>query len=359
MSKTTFSDNFHAADIYFLVLKLLFLIIPLGNVFPVEKGRASVLTYMIIPSDDSLTTLGDVINDSILLELKIAGFETPHSKIKKELIEISSIIKSASESGSQFLILDSYELNDDHIRFRIDCYETSNSELLISIEKDEQIGFFLDSAINESMSEVIKKIDERVPELPVFVTEEKEGKLQEEEKTDFSPQNIINNTIDDDKTKKILLSAAVSPFMTTGEAGKYFTHGWEFYLYGGYPFKIKLFDFYAGLFILANRFSSEGILISSDNTFLTFGPETRVLFNLTDQLLFFTNAALGITVFMMKSDVENTRSTVLPHLSFGAGAEKIFDQQWSGYLHLRYSFYFEESLLITGFSPSVGVNFRI
>lgn len=261
-------------------------------------------------------------------------------------------MKSAKETGSQFLLLNSYELIEDQIKFKIDCYETGQETLLISIEKEEQIGFFLDSAINESMSEIIKNIKDNIP-----VGEDQTGL----EETLFIPENIQEKEQKDSSAedKSILLSAAVSPFMTTGKAGQYFTHGWEFYLFGGYPLTINAFDFTAGLFVLVNRFNSEGVLISSENTFLTIGPEIRLAYDLNNNLSFFTNAALGGTIFILKSDVENTQSTIIPHFSAGVGIENFFHQKWSSYFHLRFSSYFEESLLITGFSPALGVNFKL
>ena len=328
---------------------LLFLI---SNVSSVENSMRTVFTYTILPEDESLYTLGDVINDSIMLELKIAGFETEHTAGKKEMFEISSMMESTKETGSRFLILNSYELNDDQIIFKIDCYETEQETLLISIEKEEQIGFFLDSAINESMSEVINKIEKNIPA---------EDLQKDPEKSIFIPENNIEKETDNTygEDKKILLSAAVSPFMTTGKAGQYFTHGWEFYLFGGYPLNYRTFDFTAGLFVMVNRFNSVGVLISSENTFLTFGPEIRVTYELNNKLSFFTNAALGGTIFMLKSEVEDTQSTLIPHISAGGGIVNSYSKSLSGFLHLRYSLYFEESLLITGFSPALGVNYRL
>ncbi len=341
-------------NIYHKYLMVLLFLFPLYQIFSAENYRASVRTYMVLPEDKSLITLGEVINDSILLELKIAGFDAPNSRIEKELLIIDDMLSSAEESGSQFIIIDSYELNNDQITFRIECYEAEKKEQLISIEKEEQIGFFLDSAINESMTEVIKKINENIPENREVIQEKPEEQQ-------FIPEIITEdeNSLYEEDNNQILLSAALSPFMTTGKAGKYFTHGWEFYLYGGYPLKISNFDFYGGIFLLANKFSSEGVLISSDNTFLTFGPEARILFSLSEQLTFFTDAALGTTVFMMKSDIEDTRSTMFPYFSFGGGVEKQVSRLWKGYVHLRYSFYFEQSVLITGFSPALGVNIKI
>lgn len=334
---------------YIMLLIILFFLLPQNNLLSAENNKVSVLTCMILPEDESLITLGDVITDSIMLELKIAGYDTPYTSGKRKSLELNKMLDSSKESGSRFFILNSYELNNDQIKFKIDCYEADKKELLISIEKEEQIGFFLDSAINESMTEVISKIEENLPET-----------TPEPEKTLLEPDIITEKPPpDDDIIRQYLISASVSPFMTTGKAARYFTHGWEFYLYGGYPFTTKLFDFTAGVFMLVNRFNSEGVLIGAENTFLTFGPEIRVMYEINSRLSFYTNASAGGTVFVMKSDVDVSKSTMLPHLSAGAGLLNIYTPQLSGFFHMRFSLYFEESVLITGFSPGLGINYRI
>ncbi len=66
----------------------------------------------------------------------------------------------------------------------------------------------------------------------------------------------------------------------------------------------------------------------------------------------------GGTLFMINTNNSGLQSTVIPYFSAGLGADFYFIKHFGIALIANYSIYFEESTLISGFLPSLGINFR-
>ena len=314
-----------------------------GFLHAFQQDRCTVSTYNILPKDESLYTLGEVIKDSILLELKIAGFQIFSSEGKEESLSMEEIFHSADASDSRVLIISRFVTDGEIINFKIDCYNTADRNLIISVAKEDKIGFFLDSVINEAMTDVITSIEKNIP-IPSAVIEE--------------PAETEAETYD--TSKKILtFSLGIAPFLTTGDASRYFTSGLEFYMFGGGKYPLKNFFLIPGLFSSILRFNSEGIILTSENYLISMGGEIRAETILNNLLSIFVQAGTGISLLIVKTDETGIQSTTMPCLFTGIVVSAEFKPGMSGTFQLRYTAVFEESVLITGFSPTVGVNIKI
>ena len=345
-----------------------------GSVFSEEQNTgavtAAVFTYV---SDESQTySFRDVINNAVSLELKASGFLI----ITPDYMESTEKpVQSAYSAGASILIESNYSIANESINIDFTYYRTDNNSRIFSTSISGALDLELDTVIKEGALELITRIKQDIENRP-FPVSESTGSIEEEE-TELSAaesEEATDETVKAAKTthtqaeiqvtepddfRHFTISAGFSPFMTTGDASNYFTFGMAPDIYAGYRFHTAFGYFGLGISSSLNYFTAEGILLSSDNMLISAGPEIRLGFDASPFLGIFLRLNSGGTLFMLNKNNEGYQSTIIPFVSGGMGLTLNMTQGFGIIVSTNYNLYIESSILITGFSPSVGIHFNL
>lgn len=147
--------------------------------------------------------------------------------------------------------------------------------------------------------------------------------------------------------------------MTTGNASSYFTNGLGLGFHAAYNLQTSFGYFGIGVGSTAVYFEAEGILLPSENFFISAGPEITLGISANQLLDIFFRLNSGATLFMMNRNNEGFKSTIIPFVSGGMGMTLNITPGFGIVLSTIYSLYIESSILITGFSPSAGIYLRL
>jgi hypothetical protein len=115
----------------------------------------------------------EVIKESLMFELELAGFEIIDDSVWKEikdkkgyrdedLLEGSYAVTLARDVKADVAITGFYRLNEGRILFGIKCYDVKSRRLAVSILKDGRAGVSATNLINNAIEEIIPKISEEL-----------------------------------------------------------------------------------------------------------------------------------------------------------------------------------------------------
>ena len=399
--------------ILFLIAVLLFQ----GTVsFAQESGYGDIVIIVSTAAaeEDSYYSFRDVINNAVSVELKVAGLKAVISEYSAEAMD------DAYTSGAAFLMENDYTIQSKTIKVNFKCYRTDSESLLYSVSKTGKLDLELDGIIQEAAREIIPRIRQSLTDIP-FVPREsspqtaeagsgretngpagiksagdvsavngretngpagdmsetdravsngpaaagKTGKKSEPEETfqqgkgTSAPGSFQSREGTADNSGAFMMSTGFSPFLTTGEASGYFTLGLSPEICAGYRFPRPGGYMVLGLSGSANYFIAEGVLLSSENFLISAGPELRYGIESNSSLGIIWRVSGGAALFMMNKNNEGFQSAVIPYASGGMGMTLKWGLGVGIQLTANYTVYVESSVLITGFSPSVGVFFLL
>jgi len=384
--------------ILFLIAVLLFQ----GTVsFAQESGYGDIVIIVSTAAaeEDSYYSFRDVINNAVSVELKVAGLKAVISEYSAEAMD------DAYTSGAAFLMENDYTIQSKTIKVNFKCYRTDSESLLYSVSKTGKLDLELDGIIQEAAREIIPRIRQSLTDIP-FVPREsspqtaeagsgretngpagiksagdlsavngqesngpaaagKTGKKSEPEETfqqgkgTSAPGSFQSLEGTADNSGAFMMSTGFSPFLTTGEASGYFTLGLSPEICAGYRFPRPGGYMVLGLSGSANYFIAEGVLLSSENFLISAGPELRYGIESNSSLGIIWRVSGGAALFMMNKNNEGFQSAVIPYASGGMGMTLKWGLGGGIQLTANYTVYVESSVLITGFSPSVGVFFLL
>lgn len=115
----------------------------------------------------------EVIKNTLVFELKVAGFEIIDDAIWKEikekdrysdedLLEGSNAVALASQVNADVAIIGFYSVEQRRILFGIKCYDVKSRRLAVSLLKSGRAGVSATSLINDAIEEIIPKISEQL-----------------------------------------------------------------------------------------------------------------------------------------------------------------------------------------------------
>ena len=154
------------------------------------------------------------------------------------------------------------------------------------------------------------------------------------------------------------LSLGFSPFFPVGSAADYFTFGLEPWLYTGYRFKVGSSSLTLGAYGGVNIFTAEGVLISSENLLVAAGTDLRFLTSEEDVLRVGFRLAGGAAFLMVNPNDQGFQTAVVPFGSGGLSIDIGLGIIGLG-LQFNYTAYFEQSVIIMGFSPGGQISLRL
>jgi hypothetical protein len=311
------------------VVFLLIFIYPLLPVFSKEHIHVSVGVILSskFEGKSNLKPLEELINQTITFEMTKEGYTLIPGKGDPDNLLLQGI-----EQGASFVIECLYFNSDEELSLLLKCYRIEDKRVIASVKRNCEIGLNMDITITEAVGEIL-----------VLLKEE-----------DIVPTElIINEPLD----IAFQASAGFSPFLATGESSSYFKTGFMPEILVGVKISTDYGFLGFGLYSSLNYFQAEGVLVSSENYVVSLGPEFRIGLDVTPALGVFLRISSGGAFFQMYSENGDAGSTIVPYFSGGVGASLQFNSFMGVILSTNYHLYFENSLLFTGFSPSLGLNF--
>ena len=328
----------------------------------VDSENIDILLSTSTADETEQYSFNNVIIESISFELREAEFGII---ISDDINNKEQLLLLAKQKKASFLIKSSYLRVEKSLTLNINCYRTKEGTLLHSISKTSKIDLDLDSVIREIAKELIIFIKQDIKNNPDLVYFNTENKLKIVEKKDDSLLTNGNEKSGQVHTKKEVLdninyrhfsfSTEALTFMTTGDASSYFINGLGAGLHAAYNLQTSFGYLGLGLGSAAVYFEAEGILLRSENFFISAGPEIILDLSANQLLDIFFRLNSGATLFMMNRNNEGYKSTIIPFVSGGMGMTINFTPGFGIILSTTYSLYIESSILITGFSPSAGI----
>ena len=315
---------------------------------------------------DISKTIAEFINDNISLELKIEGYLV--KILDRDVIDLQT---ATVEANAKYLVSSKYSNENNVLKLTMDLIRVKDNANIFTINSSSTIDLDLDSSIRDSILLLITELKKNIisnPPINDEIVEITDTAVQESQEIQDVKQEISvtqnANTIPEkliakERFRKFKISAGFSPFLTTGNASDYFTLGLLTEIHFEYRFQTSFGYFGLGIQSSVNYFTATGLLLSSENLLIAIGPEVRLGIDATSFLDLFIKLNGGVTIFMLNKNNEGYVSALIPYISGGLGIVMNITPAFGLYISGNYSVYFEKSLFITGFSPTLGLHLKL
>jgi hypothetical protein len=161
------------------------------------------------------------------------------------------------------------------------------------------------------------------------------------------------------RRKHVELSTAGSAFVATGRAADYFKIGYGSSMTFDLLFPGGGGNFGLGLYAGVNYFQAEGVATSADAMLIPLGVDLRYGLDEGLPLGLIVHISGGAAMLMLRSDFWGNMTKPVPYALGGLGVNLPFGRSVGTALDVSYSAYFEGSVVIMAFSPSVSLYFRL
>ncbi len=135
--------------------------------------------------------------------------------------------------------------------------------------------------------------------------------------------------------------------------------GLEPNFFGGYRLKAGTGSITLGVYAGLNIFTATGVLISSENLLIPLGADVRYSSSRTNVISLMVRAAGGGALFMVNPNDSGFQRKFIPFASGGMGVNIGEKGAFVISIQANFTVYFEASLPIMGFSPSVNASLRL
>jgi len=314
-----------------------------GQLYSQDQSPGRILVMLSTGSSVSREHEGirDIIDNGLSIEMHIRNFQI----VRHDLTSENRLISLSRKAGASYLVRSLYSLDSSTLTVQYSIIRISDSFILGEGEFSETLNFELDASMQKELSGLVDYIERDYSSNPDLVFQEREE------------QDVIQPTEEpgDFIFRPFYVAAAISPFFTAGQASTYFSVGLQPEVSVLYKLKLNFGYLGTGAFLSMNYSRAEGLISSSENIFLSFGPLVRLGFQMNSRLDFFLDLNGGISLFFMNANSSGYKSTIIPYLSGGIGINMDIAGPFGIFISGDYSVYFENSLFISGFSPFAGI----
>ena len=322
-----------------------------------------------------------IISDSVRWELErsgllvisepdLSGDSSIESLYKGDKIDENSLLKLARQVKADFVIIGEFTTRNREILLDFSWYDVEEERFSASSSKLEKVDLMLDRVISEAVSEILYAVRKRLANFSRSEFKrpsEAEGTApasvsKESEQQDISRQDEIKavkgETIDTrpemqiPRGKHFELSTGFAPFLVTGAASKYFKIGYLASLYGNFRIDLGTGQLGIGWFFGINIFGAEGVVAATDNLLIPLGLDFRYIIGNGLPLGLFVHISGGPAIFIVDSTLKGGLVNVMPYVMGGIGLSLPFSDFFGIAVDTSYAVFFEQSILIMGFTPS-------
>ena len=330
-----------------------------------------ILTITVNRDGDTKSVFHDFITDSVLIELERLGFTVTSGGGQEEVNDLSwedrenieiLMYSLAEEEDAYYSLIILYARADGVMQFQFRLYDVQGRELVDETDIEGSVDLSMDTYIAEGVRDLIDRADVKPQERAALITEEETDQEDVADEESEQPPGLPDSEPPAEEREDRSLftfSIGFAPFLTTGDASKYFTVGIQPQFHLGFRLKGKAGFISLGLFGLLNSFSAKGEVVATDNFIIAAGPDIRFTLEAGDMLGLFFQAAGGPSIFAVNSEQTGALTKIIPFALAGIGVSVDFSKTFGLALIANYEIFFEGTLFIMGFSPSLNAHIRL
>ncbi len=151
---------------------------------------------------------------------------------------------------------------------------------------------------------------------------------------------------------------AAAPLIAVGAASDLFKAGLDLSISGGYTLGAGFGEIEIGGIVGGSYFYAEGVLVSSENRFLYFGPDVGLSIGASSGFRLIFGAAGGLNVAFVEVDNGERQTLFSGFLTARFGGRYEFNHVFSVSLTTDYTVVFLPSTPLTAIKPTAGMRFR-
>ncbi|MBN1835308.1 MAG: hypothetical protein JW820_05620 [Spirochaetales bacterium] len=374
-----------------------------------ELRPAAVLGVM-RPSAGADGSLQEVLTRSIAVKLTRRGLRAitdPATALVSSGSEGSeSLFSLARQVEADYVLEGTYSNTRDEIEIQVVWYDALTRQAAVSVSERGRLGLNVDSLLAQALSAVFAQVDGELARYSTAAVTEvlgSGGGFTEQRSEDGSaaatvslgglpvpsgggsglpapaapapeqasprlrPDLAPGEILEPDRPtggeergrrKHVEVAASGAAFIATGEASEYFKIGYGSAVYVDLLLTAGQGSFGLGLYAAVNYFEAIGVATSAQSLLVPMGADLRYTMDEGLPLGLFVHVSGGPAMLVLASDYWGQLTKLVPYALAGLGMNLRFAPAMGTALDLSYSVYFEGSLLIMAFSPSLSLYFR-
>jgi hypothetical protein len=347
-------------------------------------------------------TLEKVLNESMHVALEVAGFRWTTPGVgwsasaawpeDGEPSEWSDLYDQGAEESVDLILAAYYQLDGSSVSIDFQLHDVEERKQTFSLKADGKFDLTFDKIVAEAVEEIVARSgvspthpytaadaggEDQAEPVAVAATPKENGagpSPSDASPGESEPKPAISTPAVDvgepgiepakeppqiEKIRRLELSAGFAPFLTVGGASEYFRFGLIPSLYANYRIPVGSGYLAVGIFSGANYFRASGIIATSDSLLIPVGLDFRLAPIGGTRLSLFLRLSGGPAMLILNPNKTGALTKVVPYALGGIGINLAISR-WFGFtLDSSFSFFYEQSLPIMGYTPSVYLFIRI
>ena len=362
-----------------------------------DELRPAAVLGLVRPRNGADDGLQEVLTSSIAVKLARRGLQAitePSAVSASAEIGSETLFTLARRVEADYVLEGVYSSSRDEIEIQLVWYNATTRQAAVTVSERGHLGLNMDRLLSDALGEIFAQVDgelARYSRAPAYgipgsaILESSQGEqasgvpvslpgrpiptvpdprpgsaplrpdLEPGESLDPGQPPVAQGK---PRRKHVELSTAGSAFIATGAASEYFKLGYGSSLHFDLLFPAGPGSIGAGLYAAVNYFEATGVATSAQSLLIPVGVDIRYTLIDVLPLGLFVHASGGPAMLLLRSDYWGEMDKVVPYALAGLGMNVRLGPSLGTALDLSYSVYFEGSLVIMAFSPSVSLYFR-
>lgn len=326
--------------------------------------------------EEESTTTDKIIFDSMRVALEIEGFRTTSLEREpgSDPVDWSSLYGSVSESGADLILAALFTRQDGQVEIDFQLHDATVGKLLHSLEADGKLDLSFDKIVASAVNEIVAKAGISVDQT-AGDTESAAGDMQEGDTVIVSggagPSNRTGQPFPPpvpaqapdlpppEPAYRFEVSAGFSPFLTVGSTSDYFRIGYLPSAVVSYHLPTSSGYIAFGVYGGVHLFHAEGIIASAGSLLVPVGVDFRLSPVGGSRLSLYLRLSGGPAVLVINPNETGAMAKLLPYVLGGLGFSIAILPRLGVTIDSSFTIFYEKSLPIMGFTPSVYIHFRL
>ena len=382
-SKAVGSHDYRIVMIRIMVV-LLSLSILIPSLSAQEATKPNILVYSQGIASDGLNEALEGVNRNVS---DVLGQSELNAVIIEEDTERQDLLDTAEWLDAYFLVESLYAADQDSYQLEVNAYSTWDGRMIATFTTSgtiDSLGILNWDLALEEIILTIRNYLQIIEEENITPDDELEALSNREIEIiaavpaaggipSEAPAAADTAEIDDSGTeiasvssesvripalRPIYFELTVSPLLAVGTASDLFKTGVTSVLAGGYTLMLDFGELDLGLMTELTWFHADGVLVSSENWLLSFGPDAGLGIGLGTRFRLFCGVSTGVVMSFIRVNNGDRQTLVGMFVSGRFGGRFHFNDRFSLALTSRFTGYLLPSAPVISVQPSVTAAFR-
>lgn len=322
------------------IIVLLFLV---GAAPYAQENDNPTIAILLIPGEGVSPTLESIVRESLALQLERYAFRIEQFPLEDLPEDDDGRYRVAERNGFDFALLTETRVEEETLVYRFSFIDIAGRREIARAEGRAAIGFTLDRVLQTVVYEVLERGIAALVRPVEFADAERE--VEE-----------TGAAVAAGRPGGLRAIAATTVFLATGNAADYIDAlpGTQLFVGWATPEAPFALGFAAGLY----RGRATGEAVEARTALLPFGLEYRYTFG-AGRVAAVAHVTMGGALLGLVTETRGEKWVVVPSLEVGAAARLGLRRGSAILLGLAQSLVYENSLVLTGLRPSLGVEFGL